>query len=154
MIRGLQFKINNDWNNYLYLILKSINIKKYVWKIRESEIICKQADAFQPLFQQNIIKGESFLKRIMLENYYIVNANIQAFFNDIALVEEIETYEDFLKSDCQLILFCSDSIYVEIYCKSEGILRAMYQTCSNYHFSGLSFITEANDTRKNFYVLE
>ena len=52
-----------------------------------------------------------------------------------AKVSGIQTYSDFENSECQLVYMCMDSVYVEIYCKNDAVLRQIKGNCEKNKFA-------------------
>jgi hypothetical protein len=80
------------------------------------------------LFPENvcILEGEELLNFIdTAESQYIIFADLKAFPAG-ANVLEIDTYEDFVVSDCELILLIVDSTHTSIYCKDPKILSELW----------------------------
>lgn len=148
---GLCFKLENSWGNFLYQILEKIDIKKYSWVIEEYEIITLYEGKYLQLFSGNRITGEKFLNKIKEDKYYLICANIKAYSNYPHLNEKIDRYEDFNQSDCQLMLLCNDSIFIEIYCKNESELNSIYDSCQLHGFTELNYINENKITRTYFH---
>ena len=45
-------------------------------------------------------------------------------------VEDIQIYQDFMNSKCQLALFITDNEFVDIYAKNEEWLNTIYQNAT------------------------
>ncbi|MGC7950660.1 DUF2691 family protein, partial [Bacillus sp. II_CA] len=58
-----------------------------------------------------ILNGLSFLNCISVDEYYVIFADLKAFPQREDVVE-IKSYEDFLKSSCEMVLLIIDSSYV------------------------------------------
>ena len=56
------------------------------------------------------------------KEHYPVHLNIQMYYKN-SDVNEINNYDQFLISSCQLIIFIVDNVFVEIYAKNQTILE-------------------------------
>ncbi|MOA55476.1 hypothetical protein D3C78_1792740 [compost metagenome] len=89
----------------------------------------------------------------ILENkeYYLIFANLKAYPKE-KNVKDIKTYEEFLKSDCQLVLLVVDSAYVTVYCKDKVLLENLYHNAIINGYDNVQFITDENDGRTRLSV--
>lgn len=140
MINGLRFEIPNEPGKYLFEILKTINIEKYEWYIKECEVY--EDENYKELFKSNVISGESICKIISTQKYYIINIVLAAYKN-IIYKTDIETYEDFINSKCEWLLCIYDSEYCEIYFKNTKLLNDLYRYLEKDFFN-IDYITEKN----------
>ncbi len=88
----------------------------------------------------------------MLENdsYYVIFADLQAYSK--GEIVEINTYEEFEKSNCELVLLVVDSYYATIYCKDKDKLELLFKNAQNYAFENVAYVTDENDTRTGLTV--
>lgn len=138
---GINFKLKNEYNNFLHKIFNGININNYDWKIVEDEIIYKDIEGSinTTIFDNKIMCGDDFFK------------SIQAFIVD-SHMSDIETYDDFANSTCEIALFCTDTVYIEVYCKNQKVLNEIISNCKKYNFEDLEILTEKTDNRINFGI--
>ena len=149
---GLDIMVKNAADNFLYKIFNGIDVSDYIWIIDADEILYTENDKhMQELFSSNVMSGEDFLKCISRENYYMIFADIKAYpiGSDCSC---INTYEDYLKSDCQIILLCADSSFIDFYSKDIEIINKVNENCINYNFEQVNPVTEQNDTRTRMSV--
>lgn len=66
-------------------------------------------------------------------------------------VKSIDTYGDFLKSDCEMIVLLYDSAYVDVYCKNKEWIEKMYNKLRTIAGSEFDLITDDNDMRIGMY---
>ena len=136
---GLDFKIGNEYNNYLYKIFSSIDLSKYLWEIVTDDIICNE-NKNEGLFSSRYIDGKNFMNEISKSNYYLIFANLKAFPIN-AKPKRIENFNDFWESDCQMILLCVDSEFINFYCKDKVLLESVYRNCKKNGFKSIEFVT-------------
>lgn len=60
---------------------------------------------------------------------------------------ELNTYEDFLKSDCEIIILITDSVFVDIYAKDEMVINKIKYNAEQCDFKDIAYITDENDYR-------
>lgn len=142
MIRGIKFKIPNKWGYILKDILKDISLENYIVKINEDNEIWIEND--KQLLEEKIIEGEKFSKLISKNLYYTIFANIHIYEKE-SKISNIKTYEQFLKSDCEIIILIIDSIDVCIYVKNKEILNRIELNVKENKFKNINYITDEND---------
>jgi Protein of unknown function (DUF2691) len=148
MKRGISFEIPNKYGSLLGEVLKPIDITAFSWRIGNGELyIIVNNELDKELFSgdKEVIEGVEL--RSLLENnkYYVIFADLQAYPKDE--FSDIETYDEFLKSNCELILLVVDSCYVTIYCKNKGTIELLYKNATDCGFEDVIYITHENDTR-------
>lgn len=148
MIRGLRFENQNSYNSYLDKLLHGIDIRKYVWEIDEDQVFTKEGF----LFSEDSYTGDSFSELITQPSYLVFFINLQAYPIGIGYLD-IETYDDFRKSSCEILIFVTDSIFVDIYAKDENIIETIKLNAERNNFTKIQYITDENDTRKEFRAM-
>ena len=142
---GMKFKIPNEYGNYLKQILDKIDSDNYTWKIEEAEVYKVE---LTDLFTMDKYSNYDFKKIISQDRYYTVFTNIKLYEKEDKTI--IRNYEDFLNSTCILILLVTDNIFVDIYSKSENILKIIYENALKNKFTDISYITKNNFKRREF----
>jgi hypothetical protein len=107
----------------------------------------------KPLFPDEVygMEGE-ILKKIVEDNeYYIIFASLKAFPRGKNIID-VRTFEDFINSDCQLVVLVVDCAYVTIYCKDPETLESLYNNSITKGFSKVELITDENDFRTRLSV--
>lgn len=85
-----------------------------LWKITEDDVIYEN----DSLFDEEIYNSYEFNNIIKDKKYYTIFCNIQLYKKD-SKITDINSVEDFLNSDCELILLITDNIFAEVYSKKE-----------------------------------
>jgi hypothetical protein len=138
---GLSFKVKNEYNNFLYKIFNSIDVQNYLWTIVSDDVIFPEKDYNDGLFASEMLNGKEFLSAIAKDTYYMIFIDLKAFPAD-SKQTEIQSFKDFIDSDCQMILLCVDSEFIEFYCKNRSILKTVYDNCLKYEFEEVEWISE------------
>lgn len=143
---GIKFKIKDEYNIFLDMILSHIGSDNFKWIIVESEVYTKNG---LELFDKTIYSNDEFKKLVKSENYYTVFSNVQLY-NAEDEVCEIGNYEEFLKSKCILVAFITDSSFVEIYAKDMELLKILKTNAITSNFFAIEPITFNQKVRKVF----
>ncbi|MBD2864033.1 DUF2691 family protein [Paenibacillus oceani] len=154
MKRGIQLEIPNEWGSHLGEVLEPFNISHFDWYIGGEEAYqYTEGDDFKPLFQGEIygMKGQDLSEILKSTRYYIIFANFKAYPRGES-IEDVLTYEEFLKSQCQLVLIVIDSSYLTVYCKDNKMLDDLYLNAIRKGFEKVEYITDENDFRTRLSV--
>ncbi|QNF29643.1 DUF2691 family protein [Metabacillus elymi] len=154
MKRGISFEIPNKYGSFLGEVLQPLEITEFIWLSGGEESYLVEDDELRkPLFTDEINWMDGLLLKELLEDnkYYLIFVDLKAYSKG-KNPAYIETYKDFLNSDCELILLVVDSVYVTIYCKDSEKLEAFYDNVKKKGFDNLQYITDKNDTRIKFSV--
>ena len=148
-IRGLHFKADSAYSKYIYTLLNGINIRDYQWYISQTEILyydktTNRAESYN--FSGDFLSGEEFLEMISRNDHLVYLTNIQAYPKNRP-AKLILSYQDFLESDCSLIILCADSEFYDIYCKNETDIQLICANALNNNFKDVEYITDENDQR-------
>jgi hypothetical protein len=154
MIRGIQLEIPNEWGSHLGEVLAPFNISNFDWYVGGQEAYQDTGEGkFEPLFQGEIygMKGQDLSEILKSSVYYIIFANFKAYPQGES-IEDVFTYEEFLNSQCQLVLLVIDSSYVTVYCKDNKMLDDLYLNAIRGGFENVEYITDENDFRTGLSV--
>lgn len=138
---GIRFNIPNEYGCILENILHDINVEKYNWYVEYEDILVEPVIEGKPLFNQNIIKGGDFKKKISNITYYIMFLRLYAFPVD-KKVTQITSFSNYFASDCELMLFLTSSIFAELYSQNRNLLLTLYSTAEKNNFSAIEIIKE------------
>lgn len=149
---GIDFKVPNKYGNYLHQILYDVDLLNYKWGIYTDDFIYyEDGKMIDGIFNGNYLTGEEFRDCISKDEYYMIFADIKAYPIDSNPIK-IEKFKDFLESDCEFIILCSDSSFTEFYCKDKDILNKVYNNCVNNCFENIEYITIENAMDRNMFV--
>lgn len=152
-MRGISFKIRGDcYENILWTILAGIEIEKLCWHVSEDEVYNEMGKS---IFDNSYIDGKTFLNTIREKSYYVIFANIKAYPPN-SIPNDIEDYEEFIKSECELVLLCADVFYYAIYAKDNSTIKIIKNNAINNAIKNniydIQYITKENDGRTRFSV--
>ncbi|WP_379154074.1 DUF2691 family protein [Paenibacillus sp. sgz5001063] len=149
MKRGITFEIPNEHGRVLGEILKPFDVASFHWyNGGEEAYFSRQNTLDEPLFLEQTFGMDGVLLKGILENndYYIIFADLKAYPKDQKVID-VQTYEEYINSECQFVLLVVDSVYVAIYCKDQEKLLDMYLHANSQGYSSLKYITDENDYR-------
>ena len=139
---GLDIRVENEYNNYLYKIFNGINLSNYVWQIITEDILYREnGELKESLFKSNVLSGEEFFKYIFKDSYYLIFADIKAYPVGNEPNKRIENINDFLKSGCEFIFLCTDSKFLEFYSKDKEVLDKVYKNCIDNKFEEVKYMS-------------
>lgn len=137
---GIEIEHESSYENILYDFLKGINFDDYKIDITEEEIYAENNFDnihFNLYDFQNEISSKT--------NYYIIFLNLKLY-NKKGKIKAINTYEDFLNSDCQMIILISDNSLIEIYFKEDNLKKIILNNLAEKNIS-YEIKTKGNDSR-------
>ncbi|TRZ39547.1 DUF2691 family protein [Niallia circulans] len=146
MKRGIIFEIPNAHGKFLGDILKPLDIASFNWKIEGESYIVENGELADTLFPEEVMNGSTLAKRIQDNVYYCICADLKAFLKD-QVVHDIETYEQFIESNCLFVLLVVDCTYATIYCKDLDKLECLYEHAKTQGFTSLDYVSDETDER-------
>lgn len=147
---GLDIKVKNGYSDYLNKLFSGIDLFNYVWEINTDDFLYSEnGEVKGNFFGADVLNAEEFIKCISRDSYYMIFADIKAYPLDSERIE-IKTLEDFLRSSCEIVLLCTDSIYIEFYSKSKEILDKAYNNCKGSNFEKIEFKSVKDVSGRNF----
>jgi len=150
-MRGLIIQLPNITGKNLWKLFNNINLSRYKWRVFFDEVLYNEDGVEKnSLFEHKIINDKDFLRRISQVSYYLIFLDIKAFpvHSDI---DNVATYDEFKTSQCEIVLLCSDSIFVNFYCKDKDIIQQVRENCLENGFE-TEYLTEENDGRLRLSV--
>ncbi|HHK5535348.1 TPA: DUF2691 family protein [Bacillus mobilis] len=153
MKRGIFVDIPNEYDNLLWEVLKPIDITAFDWRVENKESYFVLSDGLGPeLFSEdNKVMSGLELKKLIKDNiYYLIFADLKAYPKGEVL-EEIETYEEFKESKCEVVVLVADGDYIHIYAQDQEAIELMYENARNQGFY-VEYVTDENDGRTRLSV--
>jgi len=146
---GLDIKVKNGYSNYLKKILNGINLFNYVWEINADDFLfSNNGEIKEDFFGADVLNAEEFIRCISRDSYYMIFADIKAYPVGSELIQ-IETFKDFLRSSCIMVILCTDSAFIEFYCKDRKILDEVYNNCINNGFEKVEYKSAADVSERS-----
>lgn len=145
MIKGITFEIPQKVTNTLWNILETVDVTEYYWINIKNQTETFDEQLADDFLLQECYDGYSFQKLINC-NHYIISLKLQAYTSSHNF-ESIHTYDEFLKSDCQIVILIYDCEFVEIYSKKLSITNSIYQQAIDNGYNNVVFLTDSNDCR-------
>jgi len=130
-IRGVTF-VSTYQDNLLKTIFRDIDLRDFHWfnVMSQNEVWANTRGG--TALENEYYDGKSFLEIIDSE-YWIIFIRLQAY-REAGSYHDIHTYEEFQKSDCQLICLIADGKFVHIYVKDQAILNSIYKNALASNF--------------------
>lgn len=143
---GLSFEIPNKYGTYLSEILKPLPYTEFQWLIDDDEIykIINGEFLDEGLFHNtdNVITGNELYEIATSCTEYLIFLTLRAF-NKNATIVPVRNYQEFLNSDCQIVLGINDSSFVMLWFKDNSLVSKMFNYVEEIGFDNLQYITEA-----------
>lgn len=152
MIRGIELISNTD-TGVLQQVLKEIDLSQYMWTSENFEgYSSMSANGCDTRFSSFML-GESFQKRAFSDpQYSVLFAEFKGFAKN-GKISSVTTYEEYLHSDCQIIILIADGDCIDIYAKDRDLCKTIYSNSLKIHnFKSLIFKTDHNDERSKMSV--
>lgn len=126
-------------------IFHGIDSSNFRWKLECEEVFGEYGEFFCD--KTDYINND--FQNMVQKKHYPVHLNLQMYYKN-SDVNEINNYDQFLISSCQLIIFIVDNVFVEIYAKNQTILERILKNAVDFYFSNIEYINESLDTYKKF----
>jgi len=146
---GIEIHLESTYEKILYDLLKGIDFKQYKWNLVQQEIFYE--DDLNMSLGAYLSKGIKFEEAIQEKgNYFVYFLNAQLYPKS-AKETIINTYDDFIKSPCELIVLFYDNCYIEFYIKPENLWEIIIKNLQEKNIK-YRVKTRENDTRTKMYV--
>lgn len=150
IIRGITFSVESE-KSVLYEILKCIDIVNYCWyNIYEQNEVWNNKTK-EEFFEKDYYDGNDF-ENVIQSEYCIIFYKVQAYLKK-GNFNNIHTFQEFLESECQILLLIYDCSFVEIYVKDSVVLNNLYHNAIKNGYKKVRYITDENDNRTRMDVL-
>ncbi|MEI3893293.1 MULTISPECIES: DUF2691 family protein [Bacillus] len=148
MKRGIFVEVSNEYDNLLWKVLKPINIASFNWRVgNEESYLIARVGLDEALFPEepSVVEGLDLKNLVEGNIYYLIFADLKAYpKGEIAI--DIETYEEFKESKCEVVVLVADGDYIQIYVKDQEAIEMMYENALTQGFY-VEYITDENDGR-------
>jgi len=147
----VSFSIPQVTGNTLWKVLNCIDVENFRWHIEESQTEVWNSPTGNKFFEKHYFPGHAFLQKILCD-HYIIFLKLQAQSKE-GVFSDIRTYEEFLESECQLLLLIYDCESLELYTKDPFIAKKLYDNALEKRYFEVNYITDCNDSRTRMNVL-
>ncbi|UYW68958.1 DUF2691 family protein [Bacillus cereus] len=140
-------------DNLLWKVLKPINIASFNWRVgNEESYLIARGGLDEALFPEepSVVEGLDLKKLVKDSIYYLIFADLKAYPKG-EIVLDIETYEEFKESKCEIVVLVADSNHIQIYAKDQKAIELMYEKAWNQGFY-VEYVTDENDGRTRLSV--
>lgn len=144
-MKGIEIVFNRYEDAKITAILNKVPISNYTI-IADNSIIYDRNDTIE---YNGVINYDDIIR--MQDLYMIMNMSL--YIGACTMhVEKIETYEDFLKSDCDIVIIIYDCIFYEIYLKNESHIYQILKNLDDMNAREISIKTNSTDTRTRMFA--
>lgn len=144
---GIEFEIDNEYGIFLSKILSNINTANSKWYLSLEEAYDKEGD----FFQKEVYEDSYFREKIQKDHYII---HFIGFCFSDGNITEINNYNDYLDSSCNIVISIIDSTIVKIYSKEASILKTIEENAKNNNFTNINYIYSKNNYQEYFkYII-
>lgn len=140
MLRGIDFQAK-AWEFFPKLV-SVMDVLAYDWYIDDVDM-----NYFK--FQSGRYTGRKF-KKVLADITELSFARIRRYPFGVS-VREINCYEDWRQSACDLLILFYDGGIFEIYAKEEGLIHEIFKLCQKNNLEHIEFLTDENDARTHMY---
>lgn len=146
-VRGFEFVLSQGKDLKISKLFQGIMLKDTQIYISESEMFRNnQPDQNEAALIDSMIK-----EHVEVPDSWIHNLVLYLYPNN-ATANAIRTYQEFLDSDCELVLLVCDMSYVEIYVKDADLLEQLLSNIAQMPIVKLDIKTEQTDLRSEFFI--
>lgn len=149
MLRGISF-LKENGRGKLCKIFEGIDVTNFNWYYVADESEVWTDNENEEYFDKKYYSGKEFLRCIDKDGY-VIFLKLQAYSGDVK-VENVTSYEEYVKSDCQIIVLIYDCEYVEIYCKDTKLTKSFFDQVKRMNYGNVELITDENDRRTSFCI--
>ncbi|WP_342561598.1 DUF2691 family protein [Paenibacillus sp. FSL R7-0345] len=147
--RGITCKIPNEFGRFLGELLQPFDTADYQWyNGGEEAYFTNTGTLAETLFPEQVfgMDGVQLIDIVENNEYYVIFADLKAFPKGSKVVD-VQTYEEYVKSDCQFVLIIVDCVHVAIYCKDQEKLTELYLNAQSHGYTNVQYTTDENDFR-------
>ena len=145
-MEGVVFHIRNEHGKQLYDIMKGIVDPSWYWSIVPQESHYSSGNSlydFRSLLfseSETMMDGQTFMKHISKEDYYLLFADMKAF-PTLESVVSIDKEEDFMTSSCKLGLIVVDSVQVIVYSREKQMILDISERAESLGYNDIRLLT-------------
>ena len=140
-VAGIRFEIPNDRGTFIKDIFNGIDIFDYCWNIMEEEILF--SDGY--ILDDDCYTGEE-MAEVLNKEMYLIFATFQLTKGNI-ITSRINSYNEFVESDCEILFVVIDSSYVDLYAKNLEDIMIVNNNAIKNKYKNIEFVLNDNKPR-------
>lgn len=148
MTYGVTFTVEKDYptsSRKFKELLNAIDVEKYVWEVDESDFY--NIENLQNILEKkNIITGKDVLKELDCEVMMIWIA-LEGYKNKNDIEESDNSFQNYLKSNCEIAVFVVDTCMFSVYSKNPETLKKAVDFAKNNTTGTFEIIEEEHAER-------
>lgn len=148
MAHGVMFHVEKDYSassKKFKELLKLINIEEYVWKIDESDFY-NLANLQNILEKKQVIQGKNIMKELDCDVMMIWIA-IEGYKNEADITDLERSFDKYVKSNCETVVFVADTYRFVVYTKNAEILKKAIDFAKNSNTGTIEILEDEHADR-------
>lgn len=147
MFYNISFLLPNTYDCFFYKIINNTNLCNELLYFEDIDVI---SDKLNSIDIDNKVYLFNNIKDILLAKQYIIFLKCCFFAQNSTFTDSpILSLNDFIKSNCNTIIFITDTQFVNIITKDEQIYKQLIINIDNYNFSNLTI--SKNSIKNNIF---
>lgn len=143
---GIECEFSKEEDVEKLLLFENIDFEHSYFFVADAGVFANaqgiaDAETFSHTYFQKLIRRPMWMNSFILHLY---EENVSP--------EKINTYDDYVKSQCEMIILLYDSCYVEIYCKNQVWLQEILRSAQEIPNAVVEEKYEDTDPRSEMYV--
>lgn len=144
----------NRYGCFLKQMLEGIDTRTLKWQISGADVHRKGDEILlaKGIFPQSCMTDDEFRSAISKNDYYTIFLTLRGFTFLEKDAPDFMTYEEYLQSNCEIIILCSDVSCYEVYAKSPMLLEVIAKNTEKYAKAIEYIMSPDAITRSEFFV--
>ena len=126
---GIRFIVPNIYGQIIHDLVQNLNTSDYHWHVTYEDILVPPIQEDGKLFAKKDLCDADFKRQILTSEYYVIFLSIAAFPKK-SQSHDIHSFSEYFHGDCQLMIFITDAIFVDIYCKDREFIQIFKTTAT------------------------
>ena len=140
-MRGISFEVN-DARDFWLCLDRLTDVSAYDWYVDDVDLNYYD-------YPQGRYSGGSF-RRSLDALAALSFVRIRRYASG-AKIDEIDTYEEFLQSNCDMLILFYDGGFCEVYAKDRDLIAGAAELCDKYNFEHVRYIENRDDERTDMH---
>lgn len=143
---GMECKFATVSKVWEFFEFSEFELESYYFHVVDASIFVNGTEIKVP----NRFKAEYF--KDLIRHSFVGECFVLHLYPESAFPEQIETYHDFLQSECEIIILMCDCYFVEVYCKSNLWLQLLLKKARSIEGTTVEEKYTLTDARTIMYV--